>query len=452
MTEESTLSDASVPRPVYTPQALQCPSCAGALQRFSEHTQLMVCDWCNERLELTHAELKALGKEVAPQFNQFTLELNSHFNWEGVRYTVIGRISFLDSESDPGPKDYLLFHPHLGTLWATEYWGYGYYITRTSRMLPPANALQANPLIMPDGSKWARQEVETYSIEHVDGALPWVAKQGDRVQVAEFLSASHRKTTMSIEQTIGVEEIECSISLEITEKEWQNAAGLTTRRTRKREQRGEFPAWARYSGLLIGGFVTLFLFMMWIATFAAEEDSIASFYYSTSQFQSGDPTQPIEIVTDTFDIVEGEFGLEPTSILFHSTIDNEWMSIQYALLSVSKEDAGKSYDELLQSEATHSDTEQSKSVFVSDMSLSYYHGYEGGESWSEGSRRAKERVLLPPGKYRLLLTAVAGNDYGAHDLDRGVTVSVLPNDVPNAFYGVGSLFTLLLTCLFLLED
>ncbi len=412
----------------------------------------MVCGWCNERLELTHAELKALGKEVSPEFDQFTLKLNSPFDWEGVRYTVIGRISFLDSEGDPGPKDYLLFHPQMGTLWATEYWGYGYYVTRTSRMLPPANALQAKPLIMPDGSKWARQEVETYSIEHVDGALPWVAQQGDRVQVAEFLSASQKKTTMAIEQTIGVEEIECSISLEITDREWRKASGQTSRKDRLRESRGALPAWARYVGILVGGFVSLFLFMMWIATFAAEEDSIVSFHYLTSQFQSEDPTQPIEIVTDTFEIVEGEFGLEPTSILFHSSIDNEWMSIQYALLSANKDDGERTYDELLRSEAIYPDADQSKSVFVSDMSLSYYHGYEGGESWSEGSRRAKERLLIAPGRYRLLLTAVAGNDLGATNIERGLTVSILPNDIPNAFYGVSCLFTLLLTCLFWFED
>ena len=113
------------PRPVYHPTPLQCPSCSGLLERFSEHSQLMVCSYCNERLELTPAEVVALGKAEQVEFDQFTLDVGQKFVWEDIEYTIIGRVSFVDSEGDPAQKDYLLFHPQFGTLWATEYWGYG---------------------------------------------------------------------------------------------------------------------------------------------------------------------------------------------------------------------------------------------------------------------------------------------------------------------------------------
>ena len=219
----------SPPRPLYQPIALQCPSCTSLLDRFSEHSQLIVCGYCNERIELNHAELRALGKGNPLEFSPFRLNLESIFHWEGIDYSIIGRISFLDADGEPGPKDYLLFHPQMGTLWASAYSGYGFYITKRSRMLPPLSQLIAGGTVeMPDQSKWRLTEQEKYSIEHVDGALPWIAKQGDEVEVIELQSLADRKVTMAVERTVGIDEIECSISRELTSTEWLKATGLYT--------------------------------------------------------------------------------------------------------------------------------------------------------------------------------------------------------------------------------
>ena len=147
----------------------------------------MVCGYCNERLQLSHAEVVALGKSEQVEFDQFTLDLGQTFTWEKIDYTIIGRVSFLDSEGDPGPKDYLLFHPQFGTLWATEYWGYGYYVTKKSRIIPPKEVFEgARTVQLPDGSKWKYSERETYTIEQVDGALPYIAQVGDVVDILNF--------------------------------------------------------------------------------------------------------------------------------------------------------------------------------------------------------------------------------------------------------------------------
>lgn len=434
----------SPPRPLYQPITLQCPSCTSLLERFSEHSQLIVCGYCNERIELNHAELRALGKGTPLEFSPFRLDLESIFHWEGIDYSIIGRISFLDSDGDPGPKDYLLFHPQMGTLWATAYSGYGFYITKKSRMLPSIAQLIAGGTVeMPDQSKWRLTEQETYSIEHVDGALPWIAKQGDEVQVIELQSLADRKVTMAVERTVGVDEVECSISRELTPIEWLKSTKVYTDEDRRNEQRRTMSRTASVLGLLLGVGTAIFMGVQALALPTAEP--IADFKFTVSQLAN-------EQVTATFELPTSADVEQPVSFSFDSLLDNEWLAIQYAVLRSPTEDTAKTYTELLKAEEGLEDSTQN--VWVSDISLSYYHGYDGGESWSEGTRTKKERLILrEPGHYRLLLSAVGGqaDTVSPVPLDGTVKIRVSKRDVTAVYYLVGIIFVLIVTALFVKE-
>lgn len=62
--------------------------------------------------------------------------------------------------------------------------------------------------------------------------------------------------------------------------------------------------------------------------------------------------------------------------------------------------------------------EKDRPVHQWTFDLSYYHGYEGGESWSEGKKDDYEVFRLPKGNYRVMVhgedepTPVATNPYG----------------------------------------
>lgn len=47
--------------------------------------------------------------------------------------------------------------------------------------------------------------------------------------------------------------------------------------------------------------------------------------------------------------------------------------------------------------------EKDRPVLDYKFNLSYYHGYEGGESWSEGDKDDYKMVRLPKGKYRIMV-------------------------------------------------
>jgi hypothetical protein len=58
-----------------------------------------------------------------------------------------------------------------------------------------------------------------------------------------------------------------------------------------------------------------------------------------------------------------------------------------------------------------------------DAEISYYHGVEGGESWSEGERRTTTYFKAPTaGSYRLILKASAGS--GIAGLPRGEPLAI----------------------------
>ena len=383
-----------------------------------------------------------MGKESLLDFSPFRLDLESIFHWEGIDYSIIGRISFLDVDGDPGPKDYLLFHPQMGALWATEYAGYGYYITKKSRILPPLSQLIAGVTVaMPDQSKWRLTEQETYSIEHVDGALPWIAKQGDQVDVIELQSLSDSQVTMAVERTMGVDEVECSISRELHRKEWRQATGQYTSFDSNTEERGigTISRVSSVSGLMLG--LATVMFMGSEACSIPSAEHVALFEYTATELST-------EQVTATFELPTNLDVDQPISIHFKSELDNEWLSIQYAVLRSPNEDTAKTYTELLKEEEGLEDSTQN--VWISDSSLSYYHGYDGGESWSEGSKSTKDRLLLrEPGHYRLLLSAIGGQADGVDSvpLNRSIRINVLKKDVSSVYYWVGMIFVLIVTVL-----
>ena len=105
-------------------------------------------------------------------------------------------------------------------------------------------------------------------------------------------------------------------------------------------------------------------------------------------------------------------------------LDNAWMALDVALI---EGDDTVSY--------------------VTDADLSYYHGTEGGESWSEGSR-SESLLLSGPkrGEHRLLLRAVSnsGETESATRAQHPLTVTVKQGARSGSAVIPGVLFGLLL--------
>ncbi|WP_207678427.1 hypothetical protein [Desulfonema magnum] len=138
--------------------------------------------------------------------------------------------------------------------------------------------------------------------------------------------------------------------------------------------------------------------------------------FSPSQLTNEAYSKPFT-VQDTDDIIK---------ISVSTSLNNAWMALDVAVV--------RSDD---------------KVIHVYDSDLSYYHGVEGGESWSEGSRRDSAYVRIPqPGNYRLLVHAVSagGNISDAATSSHGAEIQVKSGAVTPSF----SIFAFIFSCIILL--
>lgn len=150
------------------------------------------------------------------------------------------------------------------------------------------------------------------------------------------------------------------------------------------------------SGALLaftGMFLVAVFVLQIILSIAKPSKQLIRESYQTDSDSSG-MIKPI--ITPSFD-VDG-----PTALAFNmsASLDNQWIELPITLIN-----------------------EQSGRVYEFSKTLEYYHGVEGGESWSEGSRD-DDAVLsrIPAGRYHL-------NIYPARDPGQSVSfrISVTQN-------------------------
>ncbi|QEE49082.1 DUF4178 domain-containing protein [Flavobacterium alkalisoli] len=129
----------------------------------------------------------------------------------------------------------------------------------------------------------------------------------------------------------------------------------------------------RNMAIILSCFALLILIGHLIIYSGREETTVLSKNMNFSEFNNKD------YVSDSF-VLNGASA--PLTIALSSDVNNSWAALQVALIN----------------ESTNEEIYASKDI-------EYYHGYEGGESWSEGSQNEKFYICgVPQGKYHLTLT------------------------------------------------
>ena len=179
-------------RPAYKPQNIKCGSCGAGLTVKDEQSQMVVCEYCGSQLDVSAVEQTVLGKGVGHK-PYFPLELGDSFHHKATRFEVISRMAFIeDNDISEMTKEYLLYNPRRGAMWLGEYGGH-YSVSYPSHIMPtkdPFNVGRGDVIKTHDGNRWVAEGKGTYTLHYVDGALPWIARIGDRIQYAEFTEKS----------------------------------------------------------------------------------------------------------------------------------------------------------------------------------------------------------------------------------------------------------------------
>lgn len=350
------------PRPPYKPIPIQCPKCGAPLEIKSEHTKLSICSHCGSNLHLSNAEIKILGSNIQNNAG-YKLDIGSEFYWEGFKYEVIGRMAFMednDSSIWELTREYLLFNPRKGTLWLSEYQN-KWQISWSDHVV--INEKFGDKILTSDNKMWSPTESGVYSLFHVDGSLPWIAKVGDDLKYSEYISSTNREIWG---YTISKNEFESFTGLNLTKAEIRSSCKLIETEEKSPEN---------YLPIVIVSAISLVVCVSLLILSLGSGELVLDQSFSKNNLTN-------TIISESFDINKKLISIELSS----AELDNAWMALDMAILK----------------------SDEDTVIHVDDFELSYYHGVDGGEAWTEGKIRDTIYLKIPdPGKYHVALHAIS---------------------------------------------
>jgi hypothetical protein len=353
-----------------TAAAVRCASCGAPfdLPATPDAAETAACPFCDALLDLTAAESIVVGRrrEGVPGFG---LELGDSAELLGTRWEVCGRVEY--QEGPYTSHEYLLFHEEEGYLWLESDDGHWLY-SRRAASGPPLEELSF--LAPGDSADCGTADFRlassgSGSVGYVDGAFPWRVRLEEKHQ---YWMLVRPPRTFTVERS-GVEGAK---EIEHFEGGWLPASDLL-------EAFGKAPfdpyephpampnpyrAWLGTAGVALF-FACINLFLV-LASWNSGRD-LANFDVLTQS----------EGVSPIFHVEEGDTTLV---VRFEAPVDNSWV--------------------YLDAELVDADNEDPQAVFGEEVG--YYHGYEGGERWTEGSQETT-RVFQPieAGAYRLVVSS-----------------------------------------------
>lgn len=383
-------------RPEFQPRRITCPGCGAAQSVADENAQLAVCEYCASHLELTPSEAKVLAVKN-PQAWTFPIGIGDSFRHKGVRFEVIGRLVMLeDDEIDEVTRHYLLFNPYRGSMWLAEYGG-NYDLSEPTHVMPrkgPFTAVKGTDMETWDGRQWVAVEKTTSRISYVDGALPWVAKVGDWVHAAEFIAADGSGDLYEAEAT--GDEVEYGVGRRMPIAAVRSALGNRDLPDPVLAHEDVIGKRSTYRTVMAVAAIALAVNLVILMVALLSGRTVLKERFTAEALTNEALSSPFEVA---------RAGQVLRIDVSARGLDNAWMALDYAVVRG---------DESV--------------IHVDDADIQYYHGREGGESWSEGSRSTSEYVRVPEaGEHRLLLHAVSarGETPSAEACQHDVSVRVV---------------------------
>ncbi len=395
---------------------LNCPKCGGALAlRAPDQTQRVGCPSCGSLLSAENGKLAFL-KSLKQPHQEVVIPLGAEGLLEGEKVTCIGQLRrscTLEDTTYPW-TEYLLLDGQQGFRWLVQSDGHwSVAVAMAPGDLPQARDGQKNLSAL--GADWRRfQDVEAV-VEGVWGEFYWQVEQGERVQVTEFVAPPRSLTRERQAHQGGGEEVNWSVSTYLEpDAVWKAfrlqgtpppPTGIASFQPNPHKVAlAKSALWVVGAlGLLLVGVMVesmthrnqeLFRRRLDLFELAHLQPTAAEALRKTiparrpasaptpapaqaANGPSGEAQEPV-FFSDPIEIKNGYRNL---AVTLSAPVNNSWVGLEGALVS---ETSGVAEFFLVES--------------------SWYHGVDGGESWSEGAQA--QTVFLsavPPGTYVLRL-------------------------------------------------
>ena len=370
---------------------LQCPHCGGALKLHSpDQAQRVGCPYCGSLLDASGGKLAFLKSLKQPDPRMF-IPLGTDGVIRGVPYTCIGylrRSCKVDGETYPW-GEYLLLDRKHGFHWLTESDGHWSLVDSV-----PAGDVEAhgNPsFLIWKGRSFRRYQDVDARVDGVFGEFYWKVEQGEMAHISEYISPPLSLASETQKHKGGGEEINWSLSAYLEPSEIWHAFSLQGTQPTPQGIAPHMPNPLKprlqqvttWMVVALGALMALLI----VLTATHRNRKLFSETYNlfdriprlgsaqTTARETVDPADPV-FFSGPIDIPAGHQNLE---VKITAPLENAWIGVEGALVS-----------------------EKTGEAELFELTSSYYHGSDGGESWSEGGREATIFLSgLSPGSYML---------------------------------------------------
>lgn len=350
------------------PEDIVCTRCKKKHELISyPYAQSYACQ-CGAKLELDKdGEFRKDGS-----FNtvKALIPLGTIGTVKGIVYTVIGFAVKVDNtEYKSKWREYVLYNRAEGYAWLSEYDGHWIY-SREKEVAPViANQLELKEFNY-KGKTFRLYGRYGYRITAAEGEFPGQAFDTAYTRCREFICPPY----MWAEEEDSKEQVSYYLGEHIDREELQKVFGVKLPR---QEGMGMLsPPYIKPGGLVL---VTLVAVLLLLAAHllsgrGSTETMVLDKTYGWSSDSAG-KSAPV-LVSETFHLPNWRNNVEVST---YANVNDSWVGADFELVNAA---TGEAYG--------------------LSQGVEYYHGYEDGESWSEGSTNASDVISgLPSGNYFL---------------------------------------------------
>src|SRR5687767_8430473 len=366
---------------------LNCPNCAGPLElRAPDKTERVTCPNCNSLLDVNQGQLKFLKALKESGFKP-VIPVGTIGEVPEGKMTVIG--AMMRSVTIEGTtyfwSEYLLYNPQIGFRWlvnSDDHWNY-------VQAVPPGEVAEYGGKASFRGKSFKIFQDSPATVENVLGEFYWKVEAGERVAAVDYVrppemlskevsyveaspapegSAPQKKkrTTGEINWSLGT-----YLPVADVEKRF-NVSGLP-RPSGVAPNQPYLHKWIYKYWIILVGLALLAGFIALVTSGSSRE--VFSKTVTLPPLATADATQVF--FSDPFELA----GRRNIRITAESPVNNTWVYLEGDLIN-----------------------EETGLVQSFPIEISYYHGVDGGESWSEGGQKdSAYSSAMPGGKYVLRL-------------------------------------------------
>ncbi len=382
-------------------RSVNCTRCSAPLELLGGHRiESLSCGYCGAILD-PHERCKVVGEYAKALEITWPFKLGLSGRLKGIDFVITGALSLRTADGSSSWLEYQLYSPLRGYAFLSLEGGHFVLSRRVRYRVRWPAGLPAKTRVLANGQRYQKFSEYKAVVVSAVGALTWLARPGDETRCVDCIAPPH---ILSVERAAGETEVHLGEYLEA--QEVLSAFGVEA--GRPRYQRGfvhpaqPYKPWTWLSDL--HGAVKPFLLgsLLIAGLIALLFDGREVYRYRLDQ--------PVPVRHE----LNISSARNPVAILLQAGVNNSWASYEFEI------------------------SRDGETVFSLEQELSYYHGVEGGERWTEGSRKAKALVRFPaPGRYQVL-SAQTGGDRLAP-----LSVSIRENYVVSRYFWILSAVLLL---------